>query len=1153
MRVLAVLALVAAAGAAEDLVKADRQRLQGTWRVVSVEAGGEDFSEKLTPKCLFIFRGDIVVLQDSSKAPECQFTLDPSKKPRWIDISFKGEKESLPGIYEFDGKYLRICYSFPGEKRPESFRTRTGQKAISFRLKRPDDGDANRRLLLDAAAEKADALFKEGKWAEAVPAFEKAVALSLDVNGPDHPRTGSLMSGLAEVYRQTGEYLKAEPLFTRALEVARRDLGEENPVVGDLTNNLALVCQHLGDFERAERLLRHSLEISEKTHGLRAASTGISLINLGELCRQAGLFTEAEKHFRRALTIFEGKFGPDHPRTALALNALGLLDRSVGRHDEAEELYRRALKAFTDGPGASALEAAKVRSNLGTLLLELGQYPRALGLLQDSVKELERHGRQEPIALAAALNNLGIVLIQLHRNDEAAPIFERAIRLLEEAAGKKSLLLGKMLNNQAAVYFRRGELAPAMTRWQRCREILEATEGPDHPDLALNLVSLAFGHLLQSEFDEASKLYDRAIAIMERAPGGEDNLFYGRVLLERAFFRALRHDEKAWESMQKGMDAEQRLLRRVFRFSSEAAMRDYLGTLGIGLPLAVSLSGQEGAPATARSDALTWVLRRKTVILDTLCRYRALEQAVSRDPDVAALVRQRTLLEQRWLSLATRQGPGHLAEQLAVARRERDEVEAALFRALSAKAPEAVGDAEADTAHVRARLPAGSALVEVVRADKFDLRAASTIELGEAAHYFAFVLHPGEAPPQLIDLGAAEAIDEVVKKISEHMERTAFEYRYGALDEHQREGEYQELARDLSKKVFAPLQDALKPATRLYLALDGNLNRVPWEALVGADGKYLAETYRFVYLSSGSDLLQPRGKLAHGTTVFAGPNYNLEPAARREKLRNLDIHPPLPSAKSVVAVGPQVRAAEGGTWKPLAGAGEEAGILRDIFKDSRRFGPVAVFEGDTALEEVLLSRPAPRLLHLATHGFFYPEPPEEQRGKFGPLGHGIEGLGGRLKHLDDPLLRSGIVLAGANLAGKTAASEGVEDGWVTAAEIALLDLRRTDLVVLSACQTGLGDIRAGEGVSGLRRAFQYAGARTVVLTLFTVPDHETRDLIKAFYKKLEAGRSKLDALHDAQRQVIERRRANRNSDEPDRPGAAHPFFWAGFILIGDPD
>jgi CHAT domain-containing protein len=228
-------------------------------------------------------------------------------------------------------------------------------------------------------------------------------------------------------------------------------------------------------------------------------------------------------------------------------------------------------------------------------------------------------------------------------------------------------------------------------------------------------------------------------------------------------------------------------------------------------------------------------------------------------------------------------------------------------------------------------------------------------------------------------------------------------------------------------------------------------------------------------------------------------------------------------------------------WKALPGAAAEAKDIQEVLHGGP-FGPVKSYVGPEALEEVLKAMPAPRVLHLATHGFFLDhEPaaaPESDEGT------GAGWLRARLKSEDNPLLRAGIVLAGANLTGDKSAKIQAEDGWVTAEEIALLDLRGTELVVLSACQSGLGDVKSGEGVYGLRRAFMYAGVRTMVTSLFEVPDRETRELMKRFYRELGAGKDKLAALHTAQRDLMRERF--------ERQGTSHPFFWASFVLVGDP-
>jgi CHAT domain-containing protein len=295
--------------------------------------------------------------------------------------------------------------------------------------------------------------------------------------------------------------------------------------------------------------------------------------------------------------------------------------------------------------------------------------------------------------------------------------------------------------------------------------------------------------------------------------------------------------------------------------------------------------------------------------------------------------------------------------------------------------------------------------------------------------------------------------------------------------------------------------------------------------------------------------------------VFAGPDYKLLRADRDQLVSALS------ATRERSASNPFSGLTSADTrsltaWDFLAGTQQEA---KDIFEllEGTQYGPVTRFEGKQALEDKLKAVHSPRILHIATHGFFLPEQPAvDASAAFqtpsqldvpgGALGEGLGKLEtlSRLREMENPLLRSGLVLAGADTsndepADATGAKRPVDDGWLTAEEISTLDLRGTELVVLSACETGLGDVQRGEGIQGLRSALLYAGAGTIVNSLFRVSDRATSELMHDFYAALNQQHKKLSALHVAQLKAIARGRATR--------GSAHPYYWGSFVLVGDPN
>ncbi|MGH9821595.1 MAG: CHAT domain-containing protein, partial [Pyrinomonadaceae bacterium] len=352
------------------------------------------------------------------------------------------------------------------------------------------------------------------------------------------------------------------------------------------------------------------------------------------------------------------------------------------------------------------------------------------------------------------------------------------------------------------------------------------------------------------------------------------------------------------------------------------------------------------------------------------------------------------------------------------------------------------------------------------------------------------------------DLGAAKEIDASIEALRV------------SLRDPKRE-DTMRLARALDAKVMQPVRGLAGNASHLLVSPDGELNVIPLGALVDEKGKFGVENYLFTYLSSGRDLVRMGEKRSSesGPLVIGNPAYG-EPESERatENRQKMSRRPSIAKTRDLTDT----------YFSPLSGTEQETRAIKSFFPDA------TYLTGDKATETSLKQAKAPRILHIATHGFFLVD-------QNGDLTGERRRKGGMLPdNIADPLLRSGLAFAGANRPAK-----GDDDGLLTALEASGLDLWGTELVVLSACDTGLGEIRNGEGVYGLRRSFGIAGAESIVMSLWPVSDQMTRDMMISYYKYLKQGAGRGEALRRVQLEMLK------------KAGRSHPFYWASFIQSGD--
>ncbi len=925
------------------------------------------------------------------------------------------------------------------------------------------------------------------------------------LHGPGHPRLVPMLNNLAAMHVETGEPARALPLLEEALEIRRRDMGEDSPGVANVLNTLGVVHRSLHDLGAAERVLRRSLDIRRRRLGEDHPKTATTLTNLAMVLDDAGDAASVEPLLREALDVKRRALGPEDPDVARVAMNLGMTLEERGDYGSAIPVVRDTVAVLRQAPGGHHPDLARALNLLGSLYLRIGDVPRAVPLFLEAV---EIQG-EDPAG--AAVHNLAACFRLAGNLDEAERLYRRSLDRSPNDAGTMSDLAG--------VLKLRGEYAEAERVYRRAVEIA-GREGESTARYAMCLNNLA---LLRDDLGDrqgAEAMYRRVVDIQRRTMG-ETHPDTARTLTNLAYLMvATDRPTAALELLDEVVAIEGRLIGHVFAIGSDSQRMTLLesmrGSLNGFLSLVRgSLPGSSGAVG----DALDLLLLRKAIGAEALAVQR---DAVlgGRHPALAPRLRELALLRMQ-IAKAILAGPGEEgSEQHARLLDEWDERRDALESELAASIPELDLQERlrvADRAAVAAALPDGSALVEMVRFQMFRFEAVPA--RGEVAWgpeaYLAFVL-PAGSPDRvrMVDLGEADPIDRAV---GAYRQAVTGEVEGGATVGGASE---LEAGTKLREAVFDPLAPALGDRTRLFLAPDGDLTRLPFEVLPAADGGRLIHRYRISYLSTGRDVLrfsQPNGDGASEPLVAADPDFDL-------------------GGSSSPGSGPP----PGRRSRDLDPAKLRFERLSDSEVEGKGIAVLlgtAPLLGAAVLEAHAKACRSPRVLHLATHGFFLADQAHDPEGLI--RGAATTGVTGRLRGLENPLLRSGLALAGANtFLGGGSLPEEAEDGILTAEDVSGLDLLGTELVVLSACETGLGEVRVGEGVFGLRRAFVLAGARTLVMSLWKVPDAPTRELMEGFYRRLQAGEPRAEALRAAQLELAET--------------YPHPWFWGAFICQGDP-
>jgi CHAT domain-containing protein/tetratricopeptide (TPR) repeat protein len=874
---------------------------------------------------------------------------------------------------------------------------------------------------------------------------------------------------LAAALEAKGDTAQFVRLWQQILVIREKQLGPEHLDIATSLNKLALLYRAEGRYGQAEPLYRRSLAIREKLLGPGHPDTATILNNLGRLLESQGRFGEAEFYYKRTLAIYENVLGPWHASTAIILNNLAALYDSQGRKTEAERLYIRSIAIKERVLGPDHHSTASSLNNLAALYQLQGRYREAEPLQRRDLAISEKVLGPEHPSTATSLNNLAQLYRAQGRYEEAVAISRRTLSIREKVLGSDHLSTALSLNNLAELYRIQGRYGEAEPLYQRSLAIYGRRLGPEHPDTAGRLNNLA---LLYFE--------------MAKAPAAEP-------LVQR-----LNHTQANW-------------LRRELPLQPRELRRSLIDEQPDASALAFALHHQSPTAATL---ALETRLNRQGLLAE-IERRQALLKGSS--PETRQLAEEVAGIDRQLSSMSLSQA------QREPLRQQRQQLEAQLYRLLPALKIDPVTNAQVAAA-LRAAAPQGL-LLEFQKYGPWRKGAKGQGEWGPP-RYLALLLRP-DGTIRAIALGEAAPIDAAVAEA------------VAASADPNRQAQAPQKLAEVSRLVLAPLQRELTGVRELSVSPDGELNRLPFAALpvagpkdggiadgpITADGKTLGDAVALRLLTTGRDLLrlQQPAKAGGAPVLIANPDFN---AASRSATGGASATAAAATAAgaggATVLRGGQQRSSglRGLTaWQPLGGTEQEARQLAPLL------GGGAVISGPAATASVVLAQRAPRILHIATHGFFLADQaPTSDTAPAAPS-------------REDPLQRSGLVFAGANRPDANPS----DDGYLTAAEATAMDLEGTELVTLSACETGLGGVRSGEGVYGLQRSLAVAGARSTLLSLWKVDDGMTATFMERYYIKLKAGQGRADALRDTQAEF----RNNKNSTYNDIR------VWGAFQLSGD--
>jgi CHAT domain-containing protein/Tfp pilus assembly protein PilF len=934
----------------------------------------------------------------------------------------------------------------------------------------------------------------QGRYADAEPLHKRSLAIMEKRLGPDHPDVAISLNNLAALYKAQGRYADAEPLHKRSLAILEKRLGPDHPNVAILLTNLAALYKAQGRYADAEPLYRRSLAIQEKALGPNDPIVATSLNNLAALYKAQGRYADAEQLYRRSLAIREKALGPDHPDVAITLGNLAVVYFDQGRYAKAEQLYKRELTITEKAHGPDNPRFATLLNNLAALYYVEERYADAEPLYKRSLAIREKALGPGHPDVASSLGNLANIYHDQGRYADAEPLYKRSLAINEKALGPDDLAVATSLNNLAELYSAQGRYAQAEPIYNRSLAITEKALGPNHPDVGTHLNNLAGLYLTQGRYAEAEPLYKRALAIKEKALGPD----HPAVAISLNFLAEL------YKVQGRYADALPIVQRTIAQKHSGkwVALNVIYASQSQNLiaptqALNLSYTVLQNSLSSAAGEAISKLAARFAAGPD------ALAQLVRKDQDLRAEAERLDKSIITAVSKPPAERNTRVEEQI---RKHIDEI-----RSESDKLQDVLYQRFPGYAAISKPQPL---TVEQIQALLAEDEALVTVDLGENSdlgkNSYVWVITKNGAEWKEISVSAEDVSKAVVTL-------------RGALDPNSPKSFDSSVAYQLYQQLFGPIEKIISQKSRLSFVLDGALTSLPLQVLIitDPDGKDLASVnwlirkYATTVLPSVASLKTLREQnavvaAAEPMIGFGDPIFD-RTAQTGAPQRVAALNRSLPSFYRGTTADTK---ALGEALPPLP---ETADELRAIAKALGAKSEDIKLGESASVTNVKHERlDNYRVVYFATHAL----------------------VAGEVEKFAKVKAEPALVLTIPDKPSEE------DDGLLRASDVAMLKMN-ADFVVLSACNTAAGDKPGAEALSGLARAFFYAGAKSLVVSHWEVDSDSTVELMDGLFEALKENPhlSHAEALRTSMLRMIG------NSSKPEW---SQPKFWAPFIVVGEP-